>query len=123
MENLKNLFLFSQEKIQNDNFEIDNLQDFKNKFQEQHILLNSIKNNCEQLNKDNKNLKEKINKLNDKIQKNQKEKKKLKTINMKLKFNNDKFLNEKKQREYILMNEKNNEKKNKKRYIKINQMK
>ena len=30
---------------------------------------------------------------------------------MKLKFNNDKFLNEKKQREYILMNEKNNEKK------------
>ena len=29
----------------------------------------------------------------------------------------------KKQREYILMNEKNNEKKNKKRYIKINQMK
>ena len=111
MENLKNLFLFSQEKIQNDNFEIDNLQDFKNKFHEQHILLNSIKNNCEQLNKDNKNLKEKINKLNDKIQKNQKEKKKLKTINMKLKFNNDKFLNEKKQREYILMNEKNNEKK------------
>ena len=111
LENLKNLFLFSQEKIQNDNFEIDNLQDFKNKFQEQHILLNSIKNNCEQLNKDNKNLKEKINKLNDKIQKNQKEKKKLKTINMKLKFNNDKFLNEKKQREYILMNEKNNEKK------------
>ena len=56
----------------------------------------SIQNNCEQLNKDNKNLKEKINKLNDKIQKNQKEKKKLKTINMKLKFNNDKFLNEKK---------------------------
>ena len=111
LENLKNLFLFSQEKIQNDNFEIDNLQDFKNKFQEQHILLNSIKNNCEQLNKDNKNLKDKINKLNDKIQKNQKEKKKLKTINMKLKFNNDKFLNEKKQREYILMNEKNNEKK------------
>ena len=111
LENLKNLFLFSQEKIQNDNFEIDNLQDFKNKFHEQHILLNSIKNNCEQLNKDNKNLKEKINKLNDKIQKNQKEKKKLKTINMKLKFNNDKFLNEKKQREYILMNEKNNEKK------------
>ncbi len=30
---------------------------------------------------------------------------------MKLKFNNDKFLNEKKQKEYILINEKNNKKK------------
>ena len=86
LENLKNLFLFSQEKIQNDNFEIDNLQDFKNKFQEQHILLNSIKNNCEQLNKDNKNLKDKINKLNDKIQKNQTEKKKIKNNQYEIKI-------------------------------------
>jgi hypothetical protein len=63
---LKKFISFFSRKNSKDNFEIDNLQD---NFHEQHIIFNSFQNNCEQLNKDNKKLKDKLNKLIDKIQK------------------------------------------------------
>ena len=104
---IKDLYLNSQFEIENENKEIDNLLEYKNKFIEQHILLDSLKKNCEQLNKENSELKKQLNIINDLKEKNQKEKKKLKTINMKLKFNNEKFLIERKQRENSTINEGN----------------
>ena len=86
MGKIKDLYLNSQFAIENGNKEIDNLLEIKNKFVEQHILLNSLKKNCEQLNQENSELKKQLNKINEIKEKNMKEKKKLKTINMKFKI-------------------------------------
>ena len=123
MEKLKNLYLDSQEEIESGNKEIEDLNEFKDKFIEQHNLIKLINNNCEQLNKENKELKSKLNRIDSKYAKNLKEKKKLKTINMKLKFNNEKLLVEKKQREDAMMNQKNLELKKVKLEEKLNEYK
>ena len=123
MEKLKNLYLNSQEEIESGNKEIEDLNEFKDKFIEQHNLIKLINNNCEQLNKENKELKSKLYRIDSKYAKNLKEKKKLKTINMKLKFNNEKLLVEKKQREDAMMNQKNLELKKVKLEEKLNEYK
>ena len=123
MEKLKNLYLNSQEEIESGNKEIEDLNEFKDKFIEQHNLIKLINNNCEQLNKENKELKNKLYRIDSKYSKNLKEKKKLKTINMKLKFNNEKLLVEKKQREDAMMNQKNLELKKVKLEEKLNEYK
>ena len=107
MKKIKNLYIFSQEEIESENQEIEYLKEFKDKFTEQHILISSINDNCQQINKENKDLKSQLNIIDIKFEKSLKEKKKLKTINMKLKFNNEKLLAEKKQREDAMMNQKN----------------
>ena len=123
MGKIKDLYLNSQFAIENGNKEIDNLLEIKNKFVEQHILLNSLKKNCEQLNQENSELKKQLNKINEIKEKNMKEKKKLKTINMKLKFNNEKFLIERKQTENSTMNKGNYERQIKELNEKLDQFK
>ena len=94
-----NLYLESQEEIEGGNKQINDLNDYKNKFIEQHILLSSIQSSCKQLNKDNSQLKSQLNHFENVKEKKKKETKKLRTMNMKLRFTNGKLLIEKKQRE------------------------
>ena len=94
-----NLYLESQEEIEGGNKQISDLNDYKNKFIEQHILLSSIQSSCKQLNKDNSQLKSQLNHFENVKEKKKKETKKLRTMNMKLRFTNGKLLIEKKQRE------------------------
>ena len=82
-EKLKNLYMNSKEIIESGNKEIDYLKEYKNKFNEQNILLNSIQKDCDKLNKDNIELKEKINQIEGIIEKNKLEKQKLNIQNMK----------------------------------------
>ena len=110
-----NLYLESQEEIEGGNKQINDLNDYKNKFIEQHILLSSIQSSCKQLNKDNSQLKSQLNQIGNEKEKKQKETKKLRTLNMKLKFTNGKLLLEKKQREQAEM--KSNDYEDKKRKL------
>ena len=75
-EKLKNLYYNSKQMLENGNKEIDDLKEYKNKFNEQIILLNSIQKDCDKLNKDNIELKEKINQIEGIIEKNKIEKEK-----------------------------------------------
>jgi hypothetical protein len=110
-----NIYLESQEEIEGGNKQISDLNDYKNKFIEQHILLSSIQSSCKQLNKDNSQLKSQLNQIGNEKEKKQKETKKLRTLNMKLKFTNGKLLLEKKQREQAEM--KSNDYEDKKRKL------
>ena len=106
LEKMKNLYLNGQNLIQNSNIENDNLKEFKNKFGEQHILINSIQKKNEELNQKIKNLNKQINQINENLDKKIKENNKLKVEISKLKISNEKYLNEKKSKEYEIMNKK-----------------
>ena len=105
---MKNLYLNSQEQIQSSNQKMNNLQMFKNKFFQQNLLINSLQKNCDELNISNKQLKQEILRVNNNLEKKEKEKRKLKIVNNKLKINNEKYLLEKKDRENILVQQKDN---------------
>ena len=111
LDKMKNLYLNSQEQVQLTNQKMNNLQIFKNKFLQQHLLINSLQKNCDELNISNKQLKQEIIKMNNNLEKKEKEKKKLKIVNSKLKINNERFLNEKKSVEYKKMQSNDNIKK------------
>ena len=108
LEKMKNLYLNSQEQIQSSNQKMNNLQMFKNKFFQQNLLINSLQKNCDELNISNKQLKQEILRVNNNLEKKEKEKRKLKIVNNKLKINNEKYLSEKKDRENILVQQKDN---------------
>ena len=111
LEKMKNLYLNSQEQVQLTNQKMNNLQIFKNKFLQQHLLVNSLQKNCDELNISNKQLKQEIEKMNNNLEKKEKESKRLKIVNSKLKINNERFLNEKKSVEYKKMQSTDNIKK------------
>jgi exonuclease SbcC len=111
LDKMKNLYLNSQEQVQLTNQKMNNLQIFKNKFLQQHLLINSLQKNCDELNISNKQLKQEISKMNNNLEKKEKERKKLKIVNSKLKVNNERFLNEKKSFEYKKMQSNDNFKK------------
>ena len=108
VEKYKKLFLNSQREIQNSNLEIDNLKEFKNKFLEQHLIINSLKKQNEELNLNIKNLKNEILQIKENLQKKNSKTKKIKLANSQLKISNDKYLNEKKLKEYQIMNQTDN---------------
>ena len=66
---MKNLYLNSQEQVQLTNQKMNNLQIFKNKFLQQHLLINSLQKNCDELNISNKQLKQEISKMNNNLEK------------------------------------------------------
>ena len=101
LEKLNNLYMNSKEIIESDNKEIDYLKEYKNKFNEQIILLNSMQKDCDKLNKDNIELKEKINQIEGIIEKNKLEKQKLNIQNMKLKNTNEQYIIEKNKMQII----------------------
>ncbi len=108
VEKYKKLFFNSQREIQNSNLEIDNLKEFKNKFLEQHLIINSLKKQNEELNLNIKNLKNEILQIKENLQKKNSKTKKIKLANSQLKISNDKYLNEKKLKEYQIMNQTDN---------------
>ena len=108
VEKYKKLFLNSQREIQNSNLEIDNLKEFKNKFLEQHLIINSLKKQNEELNLNIKNLKNEIIQIKENLKKKNAKTKKIKLANSQLKISNDKYLNEKKLKEYQIMNQTDN---------------
>ena len=108
VEKYKKLFLNSQREIQNSNLEIDNLKEFKNKFLEQHLIINSLKKQNEELNLNIKNLKNEIIQIKENLKKKNSKTKKIKLANSQLKISNDKYLNEKKLKEYQIMNQTDN---------------
>ena len=97
LNKLKNLYFNSIKTIENDNKEINNLKEYKNRFNEQKILLNSINEKYEKLNQENYDLKEKINECERKIENNNLLKRKLNFQNEILKNTNEQFLNEKRE--------------------------
>ncbi len=98
LDKLKNLYYNSKQIVENGNKEIDDLKEYKNKFNEQLKLINSMQNNYENLNKENTNLKEKIYEMENEISKNKQEQKELNLENQKLKNTNEQYLNEKKEK-------------------------
>ena len=100
LNKLKNLYFNSIKTIENDNKEINNLKEYKNRFNEQKILLNSINEKYEKLNQENYNLKEKINECERKIENNNLLKRKLNFQNEILKNTNEQFLNEKRENKF-----------------------
>ena len=98
LDKLKNLYYNSKQIVENGNKEIDDLKEYKNKFNEQLKLINSMQNNYENLNKENTNLKEKIYEMENEISKNKQEQKELNLQNQKLKNTNEQYLNEKKEK-------------------------
>ena len=97
---LKQLYLNSQSENEENTKNLSDMQDIKNKFHEQHLIISNFQRNNEELSKSNAELQETIKQLNNKIAKNEKDKKKLKTKNSQLKYSNEKYLNEKKQKEF-----------------------
>ena len=103
LDKMKNLYLNGQNLIQNSTIENDNLKEYKFKFGEQHIIINSIQKKNEELSKNIKNLNKQINQINENLDKKIKENKTLKHELSKLKISNEKYLNEKKSKEYEIM--------------------
>ena len=81
-----NLYLESQEEIEGGNKQINDLNDYKNKFIEQHILLSSIQSSCKQLNKDNSQLKSQLNHFENVKEKKKKRNKKIKNNEYEIKI-------------------------------------
>ena len=106
---LKQLYLNSKIKNEENSKNLSEMEEIKNKFHEQHLIISNYQKNNEELSKSNSELKEKINQLNNKIEKNEKVKKKLQNEKYQLKHSNDKYLNEKKQKEFNTRMQSDNE--------------
>jgi hypothetical protein len=106
---LKQLYLNSKIKNEENSKNLSEMEEIKNKFHEQHLIITNYQKNNEELSKSNSELKEKINLLNNKIEKNEKVKKKLQNEKYQLKHSNDKYLNEKKQKEFNTRMQSDNE--------------
>jgi len=106
---LKQLYLNSKIKNEENSKNLSNMEEIKSKFQEQHLIISNYQKNNEELSKSNSELKERINQLYNKIEKNEKDKKKLKTKKNQLEHLNNKYLNEKKQKEFNTRMQSDNE--------------
>ena len=111
LDKMKNLYIHSKEQNKNNLNEISDLQEFKIKFFQQHEIIQSLQQNCEEANFKNKESNGEIGKLREKMAKNDAEFKKLKIENQKLKATNEKYLNEKKRKEKFEMNQGEDEQK------------
>ena len=111
LEKLKSLYQHCKTEYENSKKEINGLQDFKSKFLEQHIIINTYMKKNEENNQDINKLKIQNENLKNEIEKMQKKQKKLKVTNCKLKINNDKYMNQKKMKENFSFNNTDNLKK------------
>ena len=106
LEKMKSLYLNSLGEIKSNNLVINNLKEFKDKFLEQHNIINCLNKKNDEL---NKTLLNEISKFRETLEKNKKENKKLKVEISKLKILNEKYLNEKVLKENKIRNENDNE--------------
>ena len=108
MNKLRNLYHHTIEENNNLKETINNLNEFKRRYKEQHNIINSCVQKCEDYNNDILLLQQENDILRMKLNKNEQTQQKLKTSNAKLKINNEKFLRSKQIKEnYNLLNNDN----------------
>ena len=109
MEKLRNLYLNTLDDNNKLNKEIQEIKSLKQKFYEQHNIINNFIEKCNQYDIDINNLKEKNSFLQSKLEQNNKLKNELKNSNFKLKISNEKFLKQKKLKENFSLNQNDNQ--------------
>ena len=104
MEKLRSLYLNTLEENNKLTKDIQEFQNLRNKYIEQHNIINGFMKKCTQYNSEINNLKEENYALKLKLDQNMRQKKELKSANFKLKLNNEKFLTQKKMKENYALN-------------------
>lgn len=99
MEKLRKLYFYTTNENKDLKIQISDLQQFKNKFIEQHNIISSYMLNYKKLNDEINSLKQENSILKLKLNKNQRQKQFFQNKNVKLKIKNDKMLNLKKIKE------------------------
>lgn len=99
MEKIKALYVHTLEDNTKLRQEINEFQNLKNKYLEQHNIINNFALKCKQYNDDINNLRSENDFLNSELEKNMRKQKGLKRDNIKLRISNNKFLIQKKMKE------------------------
>ena len=114
LQKIKSLYKNCKKNLKKSRKINEDLNNFKDKFLEQHTIISSYETKCNLLNAENQNLKEERDKLQRELEINIKKQEKLKQSNVNLKLKNMKFLRQKKIKEEIELKTSDYEKKNKK---------
>ena len=99
MEKIKALYVHTLEDNTKLRQEINEFQNLKNKYMEQHNIINNFALKCKQYNDDINNLRSENDFLNSELEKNMRKQRGLKRDNIKLRISNNKFLIQKKMKE------------------------
>ena len=108
LQKILKLYNNSKEKLDKALKEINDLNEIKNEFINQHSLINALRKKCEDLTDNITKLQEENNFLKNEIERNQMIQKKLKRSNVKLRISNEKFMKMKKMKEGSYIVNKNN---------------
>ena len=108
LQKILKLYKNSKEKLDKALKEINDLNEIKNEFINQHSLINVLRKKCEDLTDNITTLQEENNFLKNEIERNQMIQKKLKRSNVKLRISNEKFMKMKKMKEGSYIVNKNN---------------
>ena len=108
LQKILKLYNNSKEKLDKALKEINDLNEIKNEFINQHSLINVLRKKCEDLTDNITTLQEENNSLKNEIERNQMIQKKLKRSNVKLRISNEKFMKMKKMKEGSYIVNKNN---------------
>ena len=108
LQKILKLYNNSKEKLDKALKEINDLNEIKNEFINQHSLINVLRKKCEDLTDNITTLQEENNFLKNEIEKNRMIQKKLKRSNVKLRISNEKFMKMKKMKEGSYIVNKNN---------------
>ena len=108
LQKILKLYNNSKEKLDKALKEINDLNEIKNEFINQHSLINVLRKKCEDLTDNITTLQKENNFLKNEIERNQMIQKKLKRSNVKLRISNEKFMKMKKMKEGSYIVNKNN---------------
>ena len=108
LQKILKLYNNSKEKLDKALKEINDLNEIKNEFINQHSLINVLRKKCEDLTDNITTLQEENNFLKNEVERNQMIQKKLKRSNVKLRISNEKFMKMKKMKEGSYIANKNN---------------
>ena len=103
MTKMKNLYRESCNQNRSNIEQLSELNEIKNKFAQQHLIIQNLQELCDNSSKENKELKNQIDLIKEKSLKKDEVIKKQKIDNKKLKVTNDNYLNEKKMKEPFAM--------------------
>ena len=110
MEKIKLLYAHTLEENMKLRQDINEFQNLKNKYIEQHNIINDLNEKCKQYDNDIMALKNENEFLQSKLEQNMREQKGLKRANFKLKISNEKFLTQKKAKENYTLSMDDNKK-------------
>ena len=104
MEKLRNLYLSTVDDNNRLNDYIKEYQILKDKYIDQHNIINNLMKKCNQYNNDINDLKEENNSLKEQMEKNKRKRKQLYSDKLKLQISNQKYLEQKKNKESYDLN-------------------